>query len=706
MKHKLVWLAFIAGGGIGFGVGAVSRNGPQSAAAPAPGQASASRPASAAAQGVPANASFADLTKRLARQSPAARRASATAIVDHMSVADLRKLVTENECASFYYGDYTSGDPESLLQSAAYEKWAETDPEDLIAFGLSQTNSRRYAALNAAFSALARQDPDAALARMNLLDPDNRDKVRDRLICAIAETAPRRAFELAMAESGSEHHYLQAQALGQWMKSDPEAALSAFAALPKGKIRAQCLESIVSNMTLKDPNAALAWAGALTGADERLKAEARVLGILSYQDPEKAMALALKNPALCESDGPWSSDGISQVMSNLARLDYDKAKKAALSLTNPAQRVAALSALAGGTRKNHAEDLLAMAATLPVAEAKALYLGNSWWESDAASLAKWADGVPDGPLRQQIKARLIGQLAWEDPEASAKQFGEIKPGMIPYSNIAEQIAGRWADLDSEKALAWASGLENFGQRKSAVTAAFGRMADSDPAAAASKLSGLTDPEIRTEAAAAIASRWTAQDPEKALAWAKSLTGDQQSAALRQIAQAQVRSSPDQAREVVGLLVSSLQPDDWKKSEYRQLVGNMAGEFAETDPAAAAKFAATLPAGEAQNTAYSQVIGNWARYAPDEAESWLGQIEAGDVRDHAAGSFAESVASYDPERAYDWAVSIGDPIQRRKAAENALSAWKNQGGTEQARQALQDAGVFTEQEIKELGKALD
>ena len=48
------------------------------------------------------------------------------------------------------------------------------------------------------------------------------------------------------------------------------------------------------------------------------------------------------------------------------------------------------------------------------------------------------------------------------------------------------------------------------------------------------------------------------------------------------------------------------------------------------------------------------------------------------------------------RALRLPAEIDDPIQRRKAAENALSAWKNQGGTGQARQALQDAGVFTEQ----------
>ncbi|MBN8459708.1 MAG: hypothetical protein J0M04_17905 [Verrucomicrobia bacterium] len=704
MKQKLVWLAFVAGSGIGFGVGAFSHNTPPSVATPPPVQAAGSRQAAAAA--LPGHSSFADLSKQLARLSVARRKASATAIVDRMGLGELRKLVLENQNTGYYNGDYVPNDAESLLQAAAYEKWAETDPEDLIAFGLSQTNTRRYAALNAAFAALARLDPEAALARMSRLDPDNREIVRDRLICSIAENDPQRGFELAMAETGSDSRNLPAQALAQWIKSDSEAALDAFAALPKGRIRAQCLESIVSAMASRNSDAALAWAGSLTAADERQKARAGVMGILSYQNPEKAMDMLLKDASLGKSDDPFYSGGVTEVISNLARLDYEKAKKAALSLTNPTQRVAALSALAGDTRKNHAEDLLALAATLPAAEAKALYLGNSWWESDATSLAKWAEGVPDGPLRQQIKGRLTAELAWEDPEEAAKQFGEVKPGMMPYTNMAQSIARGWANIDSDKALAWASGLENFGQRKEAVTVAFGRMADADPADAASKLANLTDPEIRSEAAAAIATRWASQDPEKALAWAKSLTGDQQSAALRQIAQAQVRSSPDQAREVVGLLVSKLTPDDWKKSEYRQLVGNMAGEFAETDPAAAAKFAATLPAGEAQNTAYSQVIGNWARYAPDEAENWLGQIEAGDVRDHAAGSFAESVASYDPGKAYDWAVAIDDPIQRRKAAENALSAWKNQGGTEQARQALQDAGVFTEQEIKELGKTLD
>jgi hypothetical protein len=79
---------------------------------------------------------------------------------------------------------------------------------------------------------------------------------------------------------------------------------------------------------------------------------------------------------------------------------------------------------------------------------------------------------------------------------------------------------------------------------------------------------------------------------------------------------------------------------------------------------------------------------------------------GGIRDQAAATFVDTVAKSDPANAYQWAVSIADPALRREAAGQALRAWKDNGEIEQARGALDQAEVFSEQDLKELRKAIE
>ena len=86
-------------------------------------------------------------------------------------------------------------------------------------------------------------------------------------------------------------------ALAKWASSDPERALAAFAALPPGKERQQCLNVMAYSMAARDSAAALAWAGQLDNAQEKSSAMKAILGNLSHTDPIKALAVLEQNPA-------------------------------------------------------------------------------------------------------------------------------------------------------------------------------------------------------------------------------------------------------------------------------------------------------------------------------------------------------------------------------------------------------------------------
>ncbi|MEI7909036.1 MAG: hypothetical protein WCK77_05315 [Verrucomicrobiota bacterium] len=641
---------------------------------------------------------YADLARNFSSMGAARKGAAMMAAVDHMDLPTIKRLLADapDQANFFNYG-------ETSLRAVLLQKWAEVDPLGLIEHGLAQNSMQRFEALDYAFAAMARVDIDATLARLAQMDPDTQDRLRFTVLSSLADTDPKRAFAMVLKLNSSEGEQYSRTIMNKWAMQDPVMAKEAFSSLPLGKMRDACLSSLMMAMADQDVVAAVAWAKGLPRAIEKANALTWAVNSLSRSDPSAALALLDENPS-ARSNDPWG--GMQQIFVSMAMLDYDKTKETIQGLKTPAQRIQAMQALGGVCRKNHSDDLLAWAGQLPTAEAKALYLGNGWGAGDSATVGAWLEKIPEGPLRQQAKMHELWGLAYNDPEMAAKQLASLKPSTQESTGAIETIANRWASIDSDKALSWADDLQDFSQKKQALAQIYRELADADPAQSVAKLANISDPLIRDDVTAAVAGQWAMQDPEKALAWAKTLTGDQQTAAFRQIAQANMGTDPAQAQQVIALMVRNLSGEDWQKSENREIVGQMAASLAETDPHAAAKFADTLPVGDAQTDAYSKLVSAWSRYAPAEAEAWLGQMDGGTLRDQAAAQFVATVANSDPAKAYEWAASISDATERRKAAEIALKAWKTNGELPQARQALQDASVFTEQEIQELTKAIE
>ena len=699
MKHAMVVIGCVL---VGYLAGRVQqRPGPAPAASSAPASRRVSDRTSAGATA--SLSSYADMERRFAAMSGSRRSAAINGAVDHLELAKVKQLLAEAAGAKpNYYFEYG----ETNLRKALFQRWAELDPESLITHSLALHTAERAEGLGHAFRAMAEQDYDAANVRLQQLDPETQDAVKYEMLGALAIRDPERAFDTVLRADDPALRNFLPMVLAKWAASDSERAIAAFAMLPPGKARQECLNVMAYSMTSRDSAAALAWAGKLENAQEKATAMKAILGSLAHADPLKALAVLEQHPSF-KSDA-FGDGAFTSIFSSLARMDFNLAKAEIMKLKDPANRVKALAALASASKQNHADELLAMAATLPSAEAKALYLGDYWGDSrDPAKTEAWLAQIPDGPLRQQAKLRALNSLAYEDPEAAAKQLATLQPTMLSYNDPVNQIASNWSSQDPVKALEWANQLENFDQKKQALKQIYATLTDGDPAASVGRLAEITDPKLRAEITASVVGRWAKLEPTAALAWSRSLPPDERNAALRQIAGSQIDDNPALARQVFDQMIRQFSPAEWNQSETRETAGRMASELAETDPQAAAKFAEALPAGAAQEKAYANVIGAWSRYAPAEAEAWLGQMPVGGIRDQAAASFVSNLANSDPAKAYQWAVSIADPALRRNAAAQSLRAWKANGQLEQARSALEELPEgFSDQDLSELRKAIE
>ena len=701
MRRFRFWL--IGGGGLvlGFLAGRVDLN-PSEEPLAAPLPTSRREPERTSSRGNSGSSSYADLERQFASLSGLRRSTAISGAVNRMDLKKVRQLLAEDAGARMnYYADFG----EANLRRTLFQRWAELDAESLIAHGLTMKTAERGECLNYAFAAMAAQDYDAANARVQQLDADTRDSVQFAMLNSLATSDPAHAFQTALGSDNIRQRSFLPMVLSKWVASDPEGANAAFAALPPGKERQECLSVMAYSLAARDPVAALAWAEQLDNALEKSGAMGDILQNLAYTDPLQALSLLEKEPSL-QSDR-YGNGEISSIFQSLARLDFKRGMEEAMKLKDPAKRVKALAALASNGKQNHADELLALAATLPSAEAKALYLGDYWNSSqDPAATEAWLEKIPAGPLREQAKLRALNSLSYIDPEAAAKQLATLQPTMLRYDNFVAEIANNWSQQDPAKAMEWANGLTSFDQRKEALSQVYATLTNADPAASAARLAEIADPKMRSEITSSVMGRWAALDPNAALAWSNSLPAEDRSAALRQIAGSQINGNPTMARQVFDQMIRQLSPEEWNQSETRETAGRMASELAETDPQAAAKFAESLPVGTAQEEAYANVVGAWSRYAPSEAEAWLDQMPVGGIRDQAASTFVGTLANSDPAKAYQWAMSITDPALRRDAAAQSLRAWKANGQIEQARSVLAQPDGFSEQDLNELRKAIE
>lgn len=311
--------------------------------------------------------------------------------------------------------------------------------------------------------------------------------------------------------------------------------------------------------------------------------------------------------------------------------------------------------------------------------------GTPDWDPEAKLvmhmlLTRWARESPEAAyarldsldVRQQGAEgiSIVASLAALDPKRAVQWLENPDNKLIDFPMVGQILAGtigkEWVRQDSAAALEWARALPES-QQGGAYVGVLGTLAATDPAAAATLASQLDSSGARRHVIGDIAEAWARKSPEAALDWARSLEGDDSRTATTKALSGWAQTQPAAAARWVDQLPVA--------ETDGHLLKSLTGPWTAQAPASAAAWLVARPEGEAKNQAMGDLMWNWTKQNPLEASTWLHDQNPGPARDAAINGLALATFDNDPEGALTWAASISDQKTRAGSLALGLAAWK-------------------------------
>jgi len=113
---------------------------------------------------------------------------------------------------------------------------------------------------------------------------------------------------------------------------------------------------------------------------------------------------------------------------------------------------------------------------------------------------------------------------------------------------------------------------------------------------------------------------------------------------------------------------------------RELIQNLANNWAQTDPAAALKWADQLPEGLGKRDALAIIRFQLEQQDPEAVATQINQMPAGDSRNSLITSLATQWGTRDPAKAIEWANGLPE-AEKSLAMSQLVGAWANQNPLE-------------------------
>lgn len=299
--------------------------------------------------------------------------------------------------------------------------------------------------------------------------------------------------------------------------------------------------------------------------------------------------------------------------------------------------------------------------------------------------SRWGEVDPQGALAHAAtlgpggffaRPTILQSWASTDPANAAKYFSE-NPGEFAMmggfggpggggEGGAGTIAGEWAKLDPEAALAWANGLTGNNQT-SALRSIISELAGTDPTKAAQIASTLSGDE-QVRAYGDIAEKLATKDFASAEAFINGLPADARSRALSDALNVLARTDPQGAAAKLAGMAEGNDRD--------RAISGIAEGWARQDPAAAAAWLSQQTS-DNMDDAVRSVVQSWAGRDSAAALSWIQTQPQGEVRDEAIGTYIWTNRSSDPKSTLQLAESISDEGNRNRSVFMATRRWMQQ-----------------------------
>ena len=516
--------------------------------------------------------------KRLRAQATNGTPGSVDGLAEALHVRHMRKRATRlQECLR----QWSAVDPEDALahcrnlvkQSHRHEAihaWARqmamSDPDkavELLKSEIPPGHAEAEAALRGMTEALARQEPDVALALMKTYQRFPRES-----LAAVAQVDPERDLEFVLEDVSQNYFSGAAQnVMEQWGAQDSDRVLAFYDSLSEAdreRLRLPMIKGIAKSDTEKgaeltlqmapenrsllveivadwrDMKKASDWVASLDSDTTREQIYDRILPYVAKQNPENALPLLLEFDSLRnESDyvfRKWAED------------DFDAAYQALNELEDPRLQAKAVEGMLGEISKKHPEavrshldflieigggelrlnmssilyelnenERVELVAAYPelLDESVRSMLENYGWSDPERAIAL-ADRLPDSPGKVQGIQKAVSSWAQRDPDAAAEWVAQMPRGEgRDYATM--NLVDAWSRYDTAAVTNWIASLSDPQQQRVAVEDFVRATVVRDGAAAWKVAAVLDDPEEQRAAQSLVLTDWAERDPEAAAA---------------------------------------------------------------------------------------------------------------------------------------------------------------------------------------------
>jgi hypothetical protein len=456
-----------------------------------------------------------------------------------------------------------------------------------------------------------------------------------------------------------------------------------------------------------DPSAALAWVAAIPpGPRGRLITNA-TLSSLAARDPKLGLEFLQSIP----EPGAGQASYRREFFRAWARIDPKTAAEYGFRTEPPAGRTLLVNdcLLAWAEREPHGA--MEWARQLPEEQRSSGFrtVLQAWSGNDPVGASNAALSVSDERERDLALGNVIMGACRHDSKLAIDLLGKIS-GDSAYSEATGTLLGTLVSTDI------ASAGELFlkmppvqqGMYLGNVARAY---AQNDVRGALAWASRLGTDEHEKRAIPVIVTTWAGSNPDEAFQYANSgglaellpqilgkwATTDPHAAIAKAESLPAGKARDDALHECLVSLSLKAPEDAIRRAgalsgESRQEALSRVTEiWSFSDPQAAANHVITWADADAVD-AIPNVMQNWARKTPVRAGEWLQQLPPGPTRDHAVYSFTTVVRGTAPGTAAEWTLAIRDPQVQEKAIRELIQGWKGHDGKSALRWLRETPGI--------------
>ena len=523
----------------------------------------------------------------------------------HVNPAEFPKLMDE-------LGLLTGTAVNWQVRSMIATRWAQVDPQGMLAYSETQNGPMSYSLYNTVFAAWTKQDPQAAYSAALQLDTQRAQQAAiQAVINTVSEEDPQRAIQMAQEFYGGDvsgrGRWLFQSIYRNWAQRDGEAARQSALALEEGAAKSSALAGAMSEWMANDPVEALAWL-------DSLPMDSAVYG------------------------------SRKEVFRNFLNRDFEVAREYIDSVEDPLDR----------------REIM-----------ENLQFHNIAWQKSYEEIEEifdWIGTVATGQVYDSRVSSIISAMAESDPDRAVDFVLNMRPGNARMNGL-NSIGSKLVEIDPKLAFDFVDSLPFEDEKRRALGSMGWRLSQQGVESTSSLIAAHTDPIVQRQLASRISGEWSNYDIEAARIWSESLTDEQaRKSALRAVMGNWMEKDP---LATLSYIENSLETND-----QTAVLRDAYSKWSRNDPEAAVEWLDRLPESleDRKGDVYRSVAVNYIRHDPLAASEWIATLDDSPERDESVETLVNNIARSDPEAGFIWAATVGDADKRKNTLRRSVQEW--------------------------------